>query len=145
MSWRERLRRNPSNAEIQVYEELQRQKMYEYERDWVLVIDDFQGVMAFRKEQVTFSVIKNRKFGLPDFLAEKKRKPVYLDGEKVHGTPTRSRKDAVFRTALTVNGWEPLLIVYNGRELPAYKLKLIVDEMRLFLDGVVEEIKEART
>ena len=133
MNQRERLHADPSTAEIQVYHELQRQGIAEYERDWVLMFI-INEVFPIRKEQVTKEMVQKYRFTLPDFCSTNKQKPVYLDGWQVHKKPNRSRKDSVINQTLSELGWSPLRIAYNGCKLPLYKLKMVVNEMKEFLE-----------
>jgi len=132
MSWRDKMRVDPSNAEIQVTEELQRQGVTELERDWVLVFT-VTGIIPLRKEQITRAMVRTHKITLPDWLARNKQKPIYLDGYFVHKSLRRSRKDAEINRLLTSWGWPPLRIPYNGRRLSHEKLTEVVGEIKEFL------------
>jgi len=130
MSFRDRMRVDPSNAEIQVSAELQRQKMYGLERDWVLVLEDDQ-VTPKRKEQVLIKDLEGHMFTLPDWFS-KDMKAIYLDGP-VHLKPRREAHDAFINMWLTERGCDVLRIPYNGRRLSYEGLRSVVGLIREFM------------
>lgn len=130
MSWRDKLRVDPSNAEIQVTAELQHQQIYELERDWVLIIDDLE-VVPMRKEKVTIHDLEGRRFTLPDWFS-KRMKAVYLDGPH-HLKGKTTDRDYWINIWLKERGCEVLRIPYNGRILSQDKLGEVVTEIKEFL------------
>ena len=130
MSWRDKMRVDPSNAEIQVTAMLQQQKIYELERDWVLLIKDLE-VVPKRKEKVTIQDLEGCRFTLPDWFS-KRMKAVYLDGP-MHKKGKTAERDYWINTWLRERGCDVLRIPYNGRRLPQKKLAQVVTEIKVFL------------
>lgn len=138
MSWRERMQVDPSNAEIQVTEELQRQGIIELERDWVLIIRENE-VVPMRKEQVKIEGLEGCKFTLPDWfykpvtcIFSKRMKAVYLDGPH-HKKGKTARRDFWIDKGLQEGDVDVLRLPYNGRRLSRVRLCEVVDEIKEFL------------
>jgi len=133
MSWRDKMRVDPSNAEIQVTEELQRQGITELERDWVLIIASLE-IVPMRKERATIQYLEGLRFTLPDWFS-KRMKAVYLDGP-MHKKGKTVERDYWINTWLRERACDVLRIPYNGRRLSHERLKEVVAEIREFLGAV---------
>jgi len=124
------MRVDPSNAEIQVTAKLQQQKIYELERDWVLLIEDLE-VVPRRKEKVTIHDLEGCRFTLPDWFS-KRMKAVYLDGPH-HLKGKTAERDYWINTWLRERACDVLRIPYNGRRLSQTRLSGVVAEIKEFL------------
>ena len=132
MSFRDRMRVDPSNAEIQVTMELQKQGITELERDWVLLIKDLE-VVPMRKEQVKTEDLEDVRFTLPDWFSKSQLKTVELDGPH-HKKGRTAERDEELRNALRKRDYKVKEIPYNGRRLSQANLSKVVTEIKEFLE-----------
>lgn len=137
--WRDRLRQNPSNAEVTVRIELQkRHLLHLLKPEGTVILFRKKGIKILSKEQVTKKIVEAAQgFTVPDFLACTRNGvyPWYLDGPPHERNGVKNRDERINRT-LRFYGVEPERISYTP-PLPDYKLHQICDHIQKVLENNV--------